>query len=90
MINKLREKNEMPIYEFRCLACGNLFEKLFITSNEEVDIQCPKCQSTSFERVISRNNHVVGTGKGSKTAVTTKSCGSGSDCVTLEIPGVDD
>lgn len=81
----------MPIYEFRCVECGNLFEKLFITSNEEVDIKCPKCQSGSFERVISRANHIMGSGKGGKKpTVTTKSCSSGNDCVTLEIPGADD
>jgi len=78
----------MPIYEFRCLECGSLFEKFFNNPEEKVEITCPKCRSASFERVISRASHIMGSGKtGRKPAVTTKSCSSGSDCVTLEIPG---
>lgn len=79
----------MPIFEFRCLKCGKIFEKLFINSNEEVNIECPECKSDAFERVISSTNYVMGGGKkgGSKPQVTTKSCSPGSGCTTLEIPG---
>lgn len=80
----------MPIFEFRCVKCGNIFEKLFINPNEEMKLECPKCDSDSFERVISRTNYVMGSGKSSgakRPSITTKSCGSGSDCMTLEIPG---
>jgi len=80
----------MPIYEFRCLKCGDLFEKLFKTTGEEAAIECPKCKSDSFERVISRTNYAMGSGKGQRPKVTTKSCGSGSECATFEIPGPDD
>ncbi|MFZ5597221.1 MAG: FmdB family zinc ribbon protein [Bacillota bacterium] len=82
----------MPIFEFRCLKCGEIFEKLFKTSNEEVNIECPKCKSDSFERVISRTNHIMGSGKsgGKRPSITTRSCSSGSDCTTLELPGPDD
>jgi len=81
----------MPIYEFRCLKCGNVFDKLFKSSNEKVEIKCPQCQSDSFERIISKTNYVMGTGKGGKKPkLTTKSCSPGSSCSTLEIPGVGD
>lgn len=81
----------MPIYEFRCLECGNVFEKLFKKLDEEVAICCPGCKSESFERVISSTNYVMGSGKsGKKPSVTTKSCSSGNGCTTLEIPGPDD
>ncbi|MCL6561199.1 MAG: zinc ribbon domain-containing protein [Firmicutes bacterium] len=81
----------MPIYEFRCLACGDIFEKLFVDPNAEVNIECPKCKSGSFERVISRTNYVMGSGRGGKNPkVTSKSCSSGNDCMTFEIPGPDD
>jgi putative FmdB family regulatory protein len=81
----------MPIYEFRCLGCGNTFEKLFKKPDEEVAICCPRCKSDSFERVISSTNYVMGSGKagGKKPSVTTKSCNSSSGCTTLEIPGPD-
>ncbi len=51
----------MPIFEFRCLECGKLFEKLFLNPNEKIEqIECPACKSSSFERVISRTNYVMG------------------------------
>lgn len=81
----------MPIYEFRCLKCGDIFEKLFLDPNKEVEIKCPKCQSDSFERVMSSTNYAMGSGKGgNKPTITRKSCSSGNDCTTLEIPGYGD
>ncbi|ACX53165.1 regulatory protein, FmdB family [Ammonifex degensii KC4] len=79
----------MPIFEFKCSDCGHLFEKLFLDSKEEVVLECPQCHSHNLERVVSRVNYVMGTkGKGPK--ITTKSCGPGSTCATIEIPGRDD
>ncbi|MBE0467865.1 MAG: zinc ribbon domain-containing protein [Candidatus Desulforudis sp.] len=78
----------MPIFEFRCLECGNLFEKLFRNNEEKVAVACPECRSESFERVISRSNHQLGTVKGGKKPkLTTKSCSPGNTCATIEIPG---
>ncbi len=79
----------MPIFEFRCLECGNLFEKLFRNAGEKMEMICPKCGAESLERVISRTNHVMGAGKGGKKkpTITTKSCGPGNTCATIEIPG---
>ena len=50
----------MPIFEFRCLECSNLFEKIFLSSDEKADIQCPECHSVSFERVVSKTSYVMG------------------------------
>ena len=78
----------MPIFEFRCLECGNLFEKLFVGSDEKVDIECPECQCRAFERVVSRTNYMVGAGPGGKKPkITTKSCAPGNKCMTMDIPG---
>ena len=78
----------MPIFEFRCVQCGNIFEKLFINSDDSVDMACPECKSGDFERVISSSNYVFGAGPGNnKTKVTTKSCGPTNQCMTLDIPG---
>lgn len=79
----------MPVFEFRCLECGNLFEKLFRNPNENMEAACPKCGSESFERVISKANHVMGAGKAGrkKPTVTTKSCSPGNSCATIDIPG---
>ena len=78
----------MPIFEFRCLECNNLFEKIFLSSNEKVDMECPQCRSKTFERVVSTTNYVMGAGPGGKKPkITEKSCAPGSKCFTLDIPG---
>lgn len=78
----------MPIFEFRCLECGNLFEKLFIRSDEKADIECPECGPGSFERVISRSGYAMAPGPGGKQPkISTKSCSSGNRCMTLDLPG---
>ena len=79
----------MPIFEFRCLECENQFEKLFINSNDTVDLTCPKCQSDGLERVVSRTNYAMGVGAGgNQPKITAKSCGNGKNqCMTLDLPG---
>lgn len=79
----------MPIFEFRCLDCGDLFEKLFINSDEKVDLECPECESVSLERVVSRTNYAVGVrSAGKQPKITTKSCSPSNKCTTLELPGL--
>ena len=78
----------MPIFEFRCLECGDIFEKLFMNSNDEVDMSCPHCKSQSLERVVSRASFAMGVGPGGKQPkMTTKSCGPSNQCMTLDLPG---
>jgi len=78
----------MPIFEFRCLDCGDLFEKLFMNSDEKIDLVCPECQSLSLERVVSSTNYAMGVGPGGKQpTITTKSCGPSNQCTTLDLPG---
>lgn len=76
----------MPIYEFRCLGCGNVFEILKLKKeNEGSGMNCPKCKSAEIERVLSSVS-VITSGGGKKSKQTVKSCGSGS-CASFEIPG---
>ena len=78
----------MPIFEFRCLECGNILEKLFMSSNEKIVLECPECQSSSFERVVSRSSHVMGVGSGGNNPkITEKSCAPGNKCMSLDLPG---
>jgi putative FmdB family regulatory protein len=42
----------MPIYEFRCLGCGHVFEFLKLKKEAE-EMKCPKCNSEEVERVLS-------------------------------------
>jgi putative FmdB family regulatory protein len=41
----------MPLYEFKCLDCGDLFEVLIMKPAPK--IRCPGCESESVERVLS-------------------------------------
>jgi putative FmdB family regulatory protein len=77
----------MPIFEFRCVDCGNVFEKILFKSDESVEMACPECKSESLERVVSRTSHVMARGAGEKPTITTRSCGSEGSCMTLDIPG---
>ena len=78
----------MPIYEFRCLDCQNLFELLVLTDNEKVEMKCPSCNSETFERIMSTTNFNMGGSAAGKGKVTSesRSCAGGS-CTTYEIPG---
>jgi putative FmdB family regulatory protein len=73
----------MPIYEFRCLGCGHVFEFLKLKKEAE-EMKCPKCNSEEVERVLS----VVSVSKSlsGKTSSTVKSCGGGT-CATIDVPG---
>jgi len=41
----------MPIYEYRCEACGRRFEELVMNSSQKV--VCPDCASDDVERELS-------------------------------------
>ena len=43
----------MPIFEYKCKKCGFKFEKLVLGKEK---IQCPKCKSTSLEKLFSPFN----------------------------------
>jgi putative FmdB family regulatory protein len=64
----------MPIYEYRCAACGHRFEKLVRCACSEEALQCPQCGAKSPERLISAF------GIGGSTA---GSSAGGSGCVPV-------
>jgi len=77
----------MPIYEFKCLKCGEICEMLFKSSDEKIEMKCASCGSVNLERVISSANFSVSGGSDApKAKAQTRTCGSGS-CTTYEIPG---
>jgi putative FmdB family regulatory protein len=44
----------MPIYEYRCNACGRTFAFLYGVGRDSRDPACPACQGKDLRRLISR------------------------------------
>ncbi|MGD0201494.1 MAG: zinc ribbon domain-containing protein [Bryobacteraceae bacterium] len=43
----------MPLYEYRCSACGETFEQLRRTQDADYGLVCPACQSGEVQRLLS-------------------------------------
>ena len=79
----------MPIYEFRCAQCGNV-QEIIVTSGDtsgQVEMKCNACGCETLERMLSRVSYAKGSDKGASPTVTSKNCGSGNTCSTIDIPG---
>lgn len=50
----------MPIYEYKCNICGQIFEKLLFASDHEKEISCPKCGDKKISRLLSATG-ILGT-----------------------------
>ncbi len=81
----------MPIFEFKCTECEEFFEVIVMGSDKEKDINCPKCKSEEFQRVVSKTNYNMGpsgSGGGSQAVHTQERTCSGGSCKTYTVPGV--
>ena len=78
----------MPIYEFKCLKCGEFIELLIMSYDDTDEMQCPKCNSQEFERVMSASSFSMGSdaSAGQRVSSQTRTC-SGGSCTTYDIPG---
>jgi putative FmdB family regulatory protein len=78
----------MPLYEFRCLKCQELFEMLVMGDKDTVEMKCPHCDATDFERVMSTASFCVGGGSSDAAGpkAQSRTCAGGS-CTTYDIPG---
>jgi len=78
----------MPLYEFKCMKCNEFFELLIMKKGEEVEMKCPKCNSSEFERVLSTTSYAMGADSqgGQGASAQTRTCSTGS-CTTYTIPG---
>lgn len=43
----------MPIYEYRCEACGDVFERLVFSSDKDEPVECPACGKSETRRQLS-------------------------------------
>ena len=80
----------MPIFEFKCSDCEAFCEVLFMKSDDEKELKCPKCGSFALERVVSVTNFSMSSapsrGPKAKVEKQERNCSSGS-CSTYTIPG---
>lgn len=44
----------MPLYEYRCKDCGEVFEKMMRWSEADRSPSCPKCQSQDTQKKMSQ------------------------------------
>ncbi len=81
----------MPIYEFRCESCQEIFEHLALAAGEVLDLKCPHCGGESLSRVLSTCASVMGeagsAGAPAASPLQNRSCGQGNNCSTLTLPG---
>ena len=76
----------MPLFEFQCNSCSNIFEELVFSDKEPA---CPKCHSEKTEKILSRPCRNRSGMSGQDTAISGGSgssggCGgcSGGSCST--------
>lgn len=80
----------MPIYEFRCVKCDHIQEFILTGSNSEIEMKCGECGGEDLERVMSKTNFAMGSSGsagGSGPSSTTRTCGPGKSCTSIELPG---
>ena len=82
----------MPIYEFRCDGCGQVFEHLALTKKEEKQASCPECGGEDLSRVMSACASVVessapGGNAAAAPQMQSRSCANAGNCSTITLPG---
>jgi putative FmdB family regulatory protein len=66
----------MPIYEYRCQACGEEFEKLVRSSADADKVECPRCHQVHVKRLLS----LFGLGGGSLGGESSFASAADSSC----------
>jgi putative FmdB family regulatory protein len=68
----------MPLYEFRCADCGQIFDRLQSPGADAP--ACAECGSTDVHRLISLIGGLVGSGSSGPMRSTGGGCGCGGAC----------
>ncbi len=62
----------MPLYEYRCQACGDTFETLRGSHDKDADVECPQCGEKQAEKLIS----TCSVAKGESSPASASTCGT--------------
>lgn len=68
----------MPIYEYRCDECRNLFEVLTTSATTSEEISCTKCGSRKVKKTISAAGFRINSGGSAIPAGALSGCASKS------------
>ncbi len=69
----------MPIYEFKCEKCGNVFEELKERTFEIKEVKCPRCGEQKARKLFS-SFAASSKSKEEKVSTSASSCCSGGFC----------
>lgn len=64
----------MPLYEYRCETCGNVYEQIRRMSDADRNLECPDCKSAKVKRLLSV--FATSSGGASTTAGGCNTCGA--------------
>ncbi len=76
----------MPVYDYKCLACGHVFELLAHISGDNDKYKCPVCGSYQLDRMLSapsllrHRNSPGSTCCGRTERCDTPPCSTGGGC----------
>ncbi|MBN2188689.1 MAG: zinc ribbon domain-containing protein [Chitinispirillaceae bacterium] len=69
----------MPLYEYRCSSCDNVYEEL-VSGDRNKKVPCPSCGSDASEKLISVVSSI--TMSGAADTPCGSACSSASSCAT--------
>mgnify|MGYP001157877422 CR=1 FL=1 len=68
----------MPIYEYRCQECKNLFEAILTSTEAAAEVTCPKCASGAVKKTISASSFRISSGSSSIPSGALSGCSTKS------------
>ena len=64
----------MPIYEYKCKDCGEVFEYLCLNSEDAENATCSSCGSAKTEKLMSMFSSAAGSGGDATGLASQSSC----------------
>ncbi|UCF30933.1 MAG: zinc ribbon domain-containing protein [bacterium] len=53
----------MPLYEFECRKCGEVFDRIIsLSEREKGEVSCPKCESPDVKQVLGGGTYSIQVG----------------------------